>query len=141
MRRTGVLVVDDHHAVRNSICQLLSSVPELEVVCEASSGEEALEKVKEHLPDVILLDISLPGISGLEAAGRIRDISPVSLILFVSQHDSPQVVKRALSVGGHGYLLKSTAGLELIEAIRAVQRGKLFVSKSLVLQGFTTYAM
>ncbi len=131
MPRTRVLVVDDHDVVRYGICKLLSDDPELDVICEATTGEEAVEKAKEHLPDLILLDISLPGISGLEAAWRIRHISPSSLILFVSQHDASYVVKKALSVGGHGYLLKSTAGEELIEAIRTVLSGKQFVSKRL----------
>ena len=131
MPRTRVLVVDDHDVVRKGLCQILSSVPDLYIICEAASGEEAVEKAKEHRPGVILLDISLPGINGLEAACRIRDVSPTSLILFISQHNCIQMVREALRAGGQGYLLKSNAGLELVEAIRTVQGGNQFVSKSL----------
>lgn len=131
MPRTSVLVVDDHDVVRKGLCQILSSVPDWDIICEATSGEEAVEKAKEHLPGVILLDITLPGINGLEAACRIRCVSPTSLILFISQHNCIQMVREAFGAGGRGYLLKSNAGLELVEAIRTVLGGNQFVSKSL----------
>ena len=111
MSRIRVLVVDDHAGLRRIICRLLSKEPSLEVVCETASGEDAVEKAKEHQPDIVLLDISLPGISGIEAASGISRVSPSSRIIFLSQHTSLHVVREAFKVGGHGYLTKSDAGL------------------------------
>jgi len=132
-----ILVVDDHRVVRRAICQLLSSDPILNVVCETADGEQAVQKAEELQPDLVLLDISLPGISGIEAARRVRRVSPNSQIIFLSQHDSLQMVKDALNTGGHGYVAKSDAGLELLNAIRAVRAGKQFVSQRIALQGWS----
>jgi two-component system response regulator NreC len=131
-----ILVVDDHEVVRRVICSLLSSDPILNVVCQTADGEQAVEKAQELQPDLVLLDISLPGISGLEAARRIRKVSPKSQIIFLSQHDSLQIVRDALNVGGHGYVAKIDAGVELLKAIRAVREGKWFVSQRIVSQGW-----
>jgi DNA-binding NarL/FixJ family response regulator len=124
-----VLGVDDHVAVRRMICRLLTSEPTFEVVCESAGGEDAIEKAKEHQPDIVVLDISLPGISGIEASSQILGASPNSRIIFLSQHTSPHVVQEAFKVGGHGYVAKSDAGLELLEAIRIVSEESRFVSK------------
>jgi len=136
MSSVEVLVVDDHAMVRKAICALLSSDPILNVICETSDGEQAVEKAEEFQPDLVLMDISLPGISGIEAARRIRRVSPKSQIIFLSQHDSLQMVKDALNVGGHGYVTKIDAGLELLKAIRTVREGKQFVSQRIVSQGW-----
>jgi two-component system, NarL family, invasion response regulator UvrY len=136
MSSVEVLVVDDHAMVRKAICALLSSDPILNVICETSDGEQAVEKAEEFQPDLVLMDISLPGISGIEAARRIRRVSPQSQIIFLSQHDSLQMVKDALNVGGHGYVTKIDAGLELLKAIRTVREGKQFVSQRIVSQGW-----
>jgi DNA-binding NarL/FixJ family response regulator len=133
-----ILVVDDHEVVRRAICSLLSSDPLLNVVCQTADGEQAVLKAQEFLPDVILLDISLPGISGIEAARRIREVSPDSRIIFVSQHDSLQIVEDAVRVGGHGYVTKMDAGADLLKAIHAVRDGKRFVSQRIVSQGWRT---
>jgi two-component system invasion response regulator UvrY len=131
VHRTRVLVVDDHDVVRKGLCRIIASVPEFDIVCETASGEDAVEKAQEHLPDIVLLDIGLPGISGIEAARRIRAVSPASHILFVSQHNSIHMVREALSAGGAGYLLKSEAGRELLHAIRSVQGGVQYVSEAI----------
>jgi DNA-binding NarL/FixJ family response regulator len=131
-----ILVVDDHPVVRRVICSLLSNDPALNVVCEAVSGEQAVQKAEELQPDLVLLDISLPGISGIEAGRRIRKVSPKSQIIFVSQHDSLEMVKDALQVGGHGYVAKIDAGHELLKAIHAVRDGKQFVSQRILTQGW-----
>jgi DNA-binding NarL/FixJ family response regulator len=104
-----ILVVDDHAVVRRAICSLLSSDPVLEVVCQTADGEQAVLKAEELQPDLVLLDSSLPGISGIEAARRIRGVSPNSRIIFLSQHDSLQMVQDAVRVGGHGYVTKMDA--------------------------------
>lgn len=133
-----ILVVDDHAVVRRVICSLLSSDPALNVICEAASGEQAVQKAEEIQPDLVLLDISLPGISGIEAGRRIRKVSPKSQIVFLSQHDSVEMVKDALRVGGHGYVAKIDAGHELLKAIHAVRDGKQFVSQRILSQGWQT---
>ena len=122
--------------VRRAVCALLSGDPILNVVCEAVDGEQAVEKAEELQPDLVLMDISLPGISGIEAARRIRRVSPKSSIIFLSQHDSLQMVKDALNVGGHGYVAKIDAGQELLKAISLVREGKQFVSQRIVSQGW-----
>jgi NarL family two-component system response regulator LiaR len=131
-----ILVVDDHEVVRRAICSLLTNDSTLDVVCQTEDGEQALVKAEELQPDLVLLDISLPGISGIEAARRISRVSPNSHIIFLSQHDSLQMVENALRAGGHGYVAKMDAGSELLKAIYAVRQGKRFVSQRIVSQGW-----
>jgi NarL family two-component system response regulator LiaR len=131
-----ILVVDDHEVVRRAICSLLTNDSTLDVVCQTEDGEQALAKAEELQPDLVLLDISLPGISGIEAARRIPRVSPNSHIIFLSQHDSLQMVENALRAGGHGYVAKMDAGSELLKAIYAVRQGKRFVSQRIVSQGW-----
>ena len=129
MQTLSVLVVDDHSIVRQGIRELLSDEPDLDVVCEVASGEEAVSKAQSLRPDLILLDISLPGISGIAAARLIRKVSSKSRIIFLSQHDSRQMVREAFDSGGDGYVTKDDAVSELLEAIHAVREGKRFVSQ------------
>jgi DNA-binding NarL/FixJ family response regulator len=136
MSPVEVLVVDDHPVVRRAICSLLSGDPILNVICQTADGEQAVQKAEELQPHLILLDISLPGISGIEAARRIRRVSPKSQIIFLSQHDSLQMVTDALNTGGHGYVAKIDAGAELLHAIRTVREGKQFVSQRISSQGW-----
>ncbi len=135
-----ILVVDDHEVIRRAICSLLSSDPILDVICQTADGEQAVLKAEELQPDLVLLDISLPGISGIEAARRIRSVSPDSRIIFLSQHDSQQVVEDAVRAGGHGFVAKMDAGSDLLKAIRAVREGKRFVSQRIVSQGWRAEA-
>ena len=138
MHQTRVLVVYDHDIVRRGIRSLLSGDSEFDIICETSTGEEAVAKAQEHCPDIVLLDMRLPGISGLEAARSIRAVSPLSRILFMSQYDSKEMVQEAFSAGGTGCLLKSDAGRELLSAIRAVQVGTRYVSDKIVFSGQET---
>ena len=131
-----ILVVDDHAIVRQTICALLAEEPILDVICQTASGEEAVGKAEELQPDLVLMDIGLPGISGIEAARQIREVSSNSQIVFLSQHDSIQMAKEAFKVGGHGYVSKIDASMELLKAIRAVREGVRFVSQRLVDQGW-----
>ncbi len=132
MRTVRILVADDHEVVRSRLCSLLRMRPEFEVVSEASDGFQAVEKAEALQPDVVVLDISMPAMSGIEAAPRIRQLAPCAQILFVSQYNSPSVVREALSTGAHGYVVKSDAGRDLVDAVLAVSQGMEFVSRRLV---------
>jgi len=129
--RTRVLVVDDHEFMRKQLCHLLQAQPDLEVVSEAADGEEAVRRAAQVQPDVILLDISLPGLDGFTTARHIRAVAPSSELLFVSQHDTTQMVREALRAGGRGYVVKFDALNELVPAVRAVREKKQFISARL----------
>jgi two-component system invasion response regulator UvrY len=102
MPKLRVLVVDDHDVVRRVVCVLLSKEPTLDVICQTASGEDAVKKAAELHPDLVILDIGLPGISGIEAARQILQVSPTSRIIFLSQHDSIQMAREASRAGGVG---------------------------------------
>jgi DNA-binding response OmpR family regulator len=126
-----VLVVDDYEPFRRFVCSTLGKRTDLQVVCEISDGLEAVQKAEELHPDLIVLDIGLPSLSGIEAARRIRKLSPKSKILFASQESSADIVQQALSSGGLGYVVKAHAGSELLTAVEAVLRNEQFVSSAL----------
>jgi DNA-binding NarL/FixJ family response regulator len=126
-----VLVVDDFEPWCRRICSMLQKLPELRVVGEVSNGLEAVEKARELRPDLILLDIGLPGINGIEVARRILEFSPKTKILFASEGGSPDVAEAALHTGARGYVVKMDAGSELLPAVDAVLRGERFISSSL----------
>ena len=126
-----VLVVDDNEPWRSFYGTVLQKHPELRIIGQASDGLEAVQKASELQPDLILLDIGLPTVNGIEASRRIREVSPSSKILFVSENRSPDIVEAALSNGAGGYVVKSDAGSELLPAIKAVLEGKRFISACL----------
>jgi DNA-binding NarL/FixJ family response regulator len=126
-----VLVVDDYEPWLRFLRLTLLARRELEVIGQSSDGAEAIQKAKELQPDLILLDIGLPTLHGIEVARRIREISPTSKILFVSENRSPEVAEEALESGGGGYVLKSDAARDLLPAIRAILEGKRFISPAL----------
>jgi DNA-binding NarL/FixJ family response regulator len=126
-----VLVVEDYEPFRRFVCSTLGTRPELQIVGEASDGLEAVQKAEELQPDLIVLDIGLPTLNGIEAARRIRRLSPESKILFISQESSADVVQEALALGALGYVVKTHAGSELLAAVEAVLEGKRFISASL----------
>jgi DNA-binding NarL/FixJ family response regulator len=126
-----VLVVEDSELFRKIICSTLGKIPELQIVGEVSDGLEAVQKAEELQPDLILLDIGLPTLGGIEAARRIREFSPRSRILFVSQETSVHVVQGALAEGANGYVVKTDLRRELLTAVDAVLRGEQFVSSRL----------
>jgi DNA-binding NarL/FixJ family response regulator len=120
--------VDDFARWRNFVLEKLRENHNLHVIGVASDGLEAVQKAEELQPDLILLDIGLPSLNGIEVARQIRKLSPKSKILFVSQESSADIVQGALSTGAQGYVVKSDAGSELLEGVNAVLRGEQFVS-------------
>lgn len=131
MPPTRVLLADDYKAWRHQVRLLLQMRPELQVVCEVSDGSRAVEKAEELKPDLILLDIGLPTLNGIEAARQIRRVSPISKIIFLSQQKSLDVVQAALGTGAPAYVYKADAGSDLLFAVDAVLGGKQFVSRTL----------
>jgi DNA-binding NarL/FixJ family response regulator len=136
MSSIRVLVVDDHAGVRNMICSLLSQESALNAVFQAANVEEAVTKADLLQPDLVLLDIGLQGLTGLEAARQIPKVSPQTKIIFLSQHDSLHIANEALKIGGHGYVSKMDAGTELLKAIQSVREGTRFVSERIRDQGW-----
>jgi len=126
-----VVVVDDYAPFRHFFCSTLRKNPELQIVAENADGLEAVHKAEELQPDLIVLDLGLPTLNGIEAARRIRKVAPECKILFVSQESSADVVEEALSVGSAGYVVKAYAGSELLDAVEAVRQGKRFISAGL----------
>jgi DNA-binding NarL/FixJ family response regulator len=126
-----VLVVDDFEPFRRFVCSTLGKRQDLQVIGEVSDGLEAVQKAEELQPDLILMDIGLPILNGIEAARRIRGLSPESKILFLSENRSWEIAEEALCTGAGGYVVKSDAGSELLPAVEAVLHGKQFVSASL----------
>ena len=123
-----VLVVDDYEPFRRFVCATLEARPELQVIGEASDGLQAVQKAEESQPDLILLDIGLPKLNGIEAAHRISRLVPAAKILFVSQENDSDVVAAALSNGAKGYVRKLDANRELLPAVESILRGKDFIS-------------
>jgi DNA-binding NarL/FixJ family response regulator len=123
-----ILVVDDYGNWRRQVRLLLRGRSEWQVICEASDGLEAVQKAEKQQPDLILLDIGLPKLNGIEAARRIRKLSPHSKIIFLSQDNDPDIVQEALSTGAVGYVCKAHAQSELLPAVEAVLADKQFVN-------------
>jgi DNA-binding NarL/FixJ family response regulator len=126
-----VLIVDDYEPWRRFERLTVLANEQLQIVGECSDGDEAIQKLEELKPDLILLDISLPTLNGIEAARRIRQVSPNSKILFVSENRSPDIAEEALSTRAGGYVIKSNGASELLPAIKAVLEGRQFISSGL----------
>jgi DNA-binding NarL/FixJ family response regulator len=127
-----ILVVDDFAPWQLFVHTFLGQDPNLSIIAFASDGLEAVQKASELEPDLILMDIRLPGLSGIEAAFQIQKLAPRSAILFLSQDSDPDVVHAALSSGGRGYILKSMVARDLVAGVEAVLGGKSFLSPGLV---------
>ena len=124
-----VLVVEDSEPFRKFICSTLGKRPELQIVGEATDGLQAVQTAEELEPDLVVLDIGLPSLNGIEVARRIRNVSTQCKILFVTQEPSADVVQAALGTGAHGYIVKTDAGSELVEGVNAVLGGDQFVGR------------
>lgn len=132
MASVRFLIVDDSEAWRRMVVTMLQQLSDVQVLDEASDGLEAVQKSEELQPDVILLDVGLPKLNGLEAARRIREISPLSRILFLSENNCREVISEAFTIGAAGYVVKSDAPRDLLVAVQAVISGKPFVSSRFV---------
>ena len=130
-RKLKVLVADDHAIVREGMCQLLSDHPEMDLVGQAVDGQDAVRKAKQLKPAVILLDIAMPGLNGLEALTLLEEVVPETRVVILSMYDKEAYVHRALCAGARGYVLKTDSGSEVIDAILKVASGQYYLSAKL----------
>lgn len=134
-----ILLADDHEVVRRGLCALLRAQPDWEVCGEASNGREAVEKALKLKPEVVILDVGMPSLNGLEATRQILKSSPQTKVLILTLHDSDQVVQEVLNAGARGFLLKSDAARDLVAAVEALRRDKIYFTPrvaSMVLDGY-----
>lgn len=139
MKSIRILVADDHEIVRHGLRAILAARPEWEVAGEATTGRDAVEQAKKVKPDVVVLDIAMPELNGLEATRQILKAVPTSEVLILTMHESVQLVREVLDAGARGYVLKSDAGRDLLAAVEAVAQHKpCFTSKvaNMVLAGY-----
>lgn len=129
-RPIRILLADDHTVVRKGLRLLLESVPDFQVVAEAASGHDAAALAEQHRPDVVVMDVAMPILNGIEAARQISAKQPTAIV-FLSMHGDESYVLRALKAGARGYILKDAAETDLIQAIRAVSSGKAFFSPAI----------
>jgi two-component system, NarL family, invasion response regulator UvrY len=134
MSQINVMLVDDHAVVRMGFKMLLESAPDIKVVAEAESGEQGVKMYAEHHPDVVVMDITMPGIGGLEAIERIMAKDSAARVLVLSAHEDSVHPKRVLKAGAMGYLTKRSAAEELIKAIRSVAGRKMYLEASIAQQ-------
>jgi DNA-binding NarL/FixJ family response regulator len=125
--KTRILLADDHDLVRGGLRRLLDREPDLEVVAEASDGEDAFRRILQDNVDLAVLDVTMPRLTGIQAAKRLHQHRPDVRVLILSMHDNEQYFFEALSAGASGYVLKSSAGRDLVEACRAAMRGEPFI--------------
>ena len=130
-KSTRILLADDHTLVRAGIRALLEKLPGLEVAGEASDGREVIDLIKTHQPDVVLMDISMPGLNGLQALARITRDFPQVRVIILSMHPNDEYVLQALKSGASGYLLKRAATAELPAALKSVVGGEIYLSREI----------
>ena len=128
MRRIRVLIADDHTLVRSGFRALLEQLEGVRVVAEAADGRDAIRLTEQHRPDVVVMDISMPDLNGIEATRRIRKQFPDVRVLLLSMHSSEEYVAEALAAGAAGYMLKDAGAVELDLALRAIARGESYLS-------------
>jgi DNA-binding NarL/FixJ family response regulator len=131
---TRVLVADDHSIVREGLKRILEGEEEIEIAGEATNGHEVLERVREGGFDLLLLDLSMPGKSGIELIKQVRDTSPKLRILVLTMHEEDQYAVRAMRAGAQGYLTKESAPGQLVSAIRRIAEGRLYISPNVAEQ-------
>jgi DNA-binding NarL/FixJ family response regulator len=129
---TRVLLVDDHELVRQGIAAMLHGAPDLQVVGEAKTGREALEVARRELPDVVLMDVRMPDMDGLEATRKIKEERPRTAVIMLTMHDNPTYLRDAVRAGAAGYLLKDVSKEELIDAVKQVATGGAFIESQML---------
>jgi DNA-binding NarL/FixJ family response regulator len=128
-----ILIADDHTLVRRGLRAILDHMENVEVVGEASDGIEAVDLVKELKPDIVVMDVSMPRLDGIGAAGRIQELDLPTRIVVLSMYDDPNLVRKALQSGAEGYLVKRSVSEELVPAINNISQGKTYISRHIVL--------
>jgi DNA-binding NarL/FixJ family response regulator len=126
-----ILLVDDHTVLRQGVALLIDREADMQVVAQASSGHEALNLVGEHHPDIVILDLSMPDMNGMQVAQRLREASPDARVVVLTRHADASYLDRMWGVGARGYVLKRTAAEDLVKAIRAVARGNTYIDPDL----------
>ncbi|MXW04050.1 MAG: response regulator transcription factor [Gemmatimonadetes bacterium] len=126
-----VIIADDHHLIRHGLRDLLSKEPDIQVVAEATDGRDVMDVVHRVRTDVIVMDVEMPGIGGIEATRRIRASFSEIQVVMMSMHSDPELIRKALDNGARGYVLKKSAGEELVKAIRTVCRGVTYQSRAM----------
>jgi two-component system response regulator NreC len=139
MSKICILIADDHALVREGISALLRFFDDIEVVGEASDGIEAIERARELKPDIILMDIGMPRLGGLEATIELRKTNPEIKIIILTQYEDREYISRFLKAGVSGYLLKKAVGSELVNAIRTVQKGEFYLFSSIAAEVVAGY--
>ncbi|HWP38927.1 MAG TPA: response regulator transcription factor [Gemmatimonadales bacterium] len=129
-----ILVADDHAIVRTGVRQVFAGSAEFAIVGEAHDGHEAIALAREHRPDVILLDLTMPGLSGLDVTARLKEDAPGTRVLILSMHNHPEYVLRAVRAGAHGYVLKDATPEHIREAVRTVHAGEEYFSPAVAAQ-------
>jgi len=129
---TRVLLVDDHELVRQGIAAMLHGAADVQVVAEARTGREALEVARRELPDVVLMDVRMPDMDGLEATRKLKEERPRTAVVMLTMHDNPTYLRDAVRAGAAGYLLKDVSKEELIDAIRQVSSGGAFIESQML---------
>ena len=132
MATIRVLLTDDHTLFRKGIGTVLGAQPDMEIVGEASNGAEAVEQIRERRPDVVLMDIGMPGLSSFEAARQISKLRPATKVMFLTMYDDEDYLMECMQVGGSGYMLKDSPAPQLLRAIREVHQGGSFLSPKML---------
>ncbi|MCD4744104.1 MAG: response regulator transcription factor [Desulfobacteraceae bacterium] len=131
MKKIQILIADDHSIVRKGICQIINNQPDMEVAGEAKDGVDALKKARQLTPDIVLLDIAMPNLSGLEVIGMLKEAVPRAGIVILSMHAKESYVHQALNSGALGYILKASPSSDILGAIRSVHKGEYFLSSKI----------
>lgn len=126
-----VVLADDHTVLRDGLRYLLEAAGDIEIVSTASNGQEAVEQATLHCPDVVLMDISMPVMNGIEATKEVCAACPNTKVAILSMHHTSEYVQRAMQAGAHGYVLKDSAGAEVIAAVRALYEGSRYFSQKI----------
>ena len=131
MNKIRVLLADDHAILRDGIRALLEDEPEMEIIGEAENGLDVVRMVDQLKPDIVLMDIGMPRLNGLEATRQILNLSPTTRVLILTMHDNEEYIRQVLAAGALGYILKDAAARELIQAIKVVHRGEAVLSPAI----------